>query len=193
MRKPEGYDSAEARAGGFAQPKAGPCILGIIRSDIEMKDGVQRLILQLDIASGTFKHYYKNFGDRVNKNKLLRVYQDTDTEKGLPYFKGLIKSIEESNPGFVFDCIDEKQLIGKFVGGVLREEESVSNGKKYDNMRIFYLCSVGSVERGEHKVPAKKLLPPETADYGAAPAGGYPYGVHPDDFDQSVPSGPEGF
>jgi len=47
---------------------------------------------------------------------------------------------------------------------------------------------VGSVEHGEHKVPAMKKLPPQTAQADGGYGDRYPDGVSPDDFDQSVPA-----
>ena len=42
-------------------------------------------------------------------------------------FKGFIKSVEESNPGYVWNW-DESTLKGKKVGLILQEEEFVPTG-----------------------------------------------------------------
>lgn len=189
IQKPAGYDTAEAREGGFQEPKAGPYILGIVRADVEKKGGVQKLVMQLDIASGRFKHYFKKQGDRFQKNRFLRVFQDIDTEKGLPHFKGIILAIEQSNPGYIFE-FDEKTLVGKFVGGNLRDEEyEKQDGSIGTCLRIGYLCSVGSVERGEHKVMSVKKLKAHTDEFDQS----LPQGVSESAFDQSIPPGAENF
>jgi hypothetical protein len=190
MRKPVGYDETEAVEGGFPEPKPGPCILGIVRADVEIKDGEQRIELQLDIAEGPLKNHYSKQSKRFEKNRLLRVWQNTDG-KSLPYFKGLIKAIEESNPGFVFRFEDgEESLERKLVGGNLREEEYLSSdGTVKTSLRVGYLCSAQSVRIGSHRIMSVKKLK-------APPADGFdqsqPAGVSEADFDQSVPPHSDG-
>ncbi|MFA5714969.1 MAG: hypothetical protein WC998_04480 [Candidatus Paceibacterota bacterium] len=190
FRKPAGYDDAEAVSGGFQEPKAGPCVLGIVHAEVNIKDGEQQLVLQLDIAAGPFKNYYSKQSKRFDKNRLLRVWQNVEG-KGTPYFKGLIKAIEESNEGFTFRFEDGEQVLEKkLVGGNLREEEYMkSDGVTVGtSLRVGYLCSIGSIERGEHKVMLVKKLKVQTDDYNQAPQPG----VSEADFDQSVPA-PEDF
>jgi hypothetical protein len=176
LNKPAGYDSAEAAEGGFREPKPGPCILGVVKCEIETKDGHQQLAFQLDIAEGPLKNYYSIQGKRFGKNRLLRVWQKTD-EDSLPYFKGLIDAFEKSNPGFKFE-FDEKSLEKKLIGGNLRAEEYDKNGEVIISpfLKVAYLCSVESVRNGEHRVLPVKKLKPKAAGGGLSAA----------DFDEAI-------
>ena len=184
MRKPDGFDSAEAKEGGFREPAAGPCILGIVRAVAGNSDkGNPQLIFDLDIAEGAFKNHYREKGEKFNGNYYLKHWQGTEGN-GLPFFKGLIKAIEESNPGFVFD-FNEELLSHKLIGANLREEEYI---KKSDNsigtrLKPAYLCSVQSIREGRYKVlPIKRLV------HKDVPEGDLGFGEPPpEDFDQTPP------
>jgi len=183
MRKPDNFDDAEAREGGFREPHARPCVLGIVRVNIEIKSGEQRAIFFLDIAEGEFKNYYRRQSERFNKNRYLRFYQNTEG-KGLPYFKGIINAIEEGNDGYKFDW-DESTLAHKKIGGNLREEEYIrtSDGTIGTNLRVAYLCSIRSVLAGEHKVlTIKKLAQQQAREPGVDD-------IPPEDYDQTSPHG----
>jgi hypothetical protein len=193
MRKPENYDSAEAVEGGFSEPKAGPCILGIVNATVEVKNGEQRVIFNIDIAEGKFKNHFGKQTKRFGKNRLLRYYQNAEG-KSLPYFKGVIKAIEESNPGYVFDW-NESGLALKKVGGNLREEEYLANdGTIKTILRIGYLCSIRSVLEGEHRVMSVKKFPqgaaavPEEKHYQRPGENDEPL---PTNYEQSIPEGEE--
>lgn len=181
MRKPDGYDECDAIGGGFRDPQAGPCILGIVNASIKNnRNGEQVLTLFLDIAEGEFKNHYQRLTNRLNKNLLLRYFQNTEG-KGTPYFKGIISAIEESNQGFQFDW-NESELIHKKLGGNLREEEYVrtSDGTIGIALRVAYLCSKRSILEGGHKVlPAKKLQQETQREPGVDD-------IPPDDFNQDI-------
>ena len=183
LNKPAGYDSAEAIEGGFREPKPGPCILGVVKCDLEEKTDLetnqryQQLAFQLDIASGPLKNYYSMQGKKFQKNRLLRVWQKIDGDS-LPHFKGLIGAFERSNPGFKFE-FDEKSLEKKLIGANLRAEEYDKNGDIVISpfLKVAYLCSVESANNGEHRVlPVKKLKHKAGGNLSAA------------DFDNAIPS-----
>jgi len=183
MRKPDGFDNSPTREGGFKQPPAGPCVLGIVRATVENSShGNQQIILFLDIAEGPFKNFFRGTGERFGRDAYMRHYQGTEG-KSLPFFKGLIKAIEESNPPFKFD-FNEGLLSRKLIGGNLREEEyAKKDGTVGIRLRPAYLCSVQSIREGGHKVqPVKKLAvsrePGDDADFAPPP---------PDNFDQTPP------
>jgi hypothetical protein len=183
LNKPAGYDSAEAVEGGFREPKPGPCVLGVVKCEIETKDdGHQQLAFQLDIAEGPLKNYYSIQSKRFGKNRLLRVWQKTDDDS-LPYFKGLIDAFEKSNPGFKFE-FDEKSLEKKLIGGNLRAEEYDKGGEVIISpfLKVGYLCSVESVKNGEHRVLPIKKLKPKGAGSGLSAA----------DFDSAIPPSADG-
>lgn len=158
MNKPNGYDAAQATTfEGGGMPLPGAYVLGIISAECkESRSGNEMLVLSLDIVEGQYKNNYRNLGERLKKDCLLKHYRVTDTEQSLPYFKGDIKAIEESNPGFKFN-FDEKTLRGKYVGGMLREEEyEKSDGTIATVLKIAFLCSVEKVKSGTLVTPKKK-------------------------------------
>lgn len=180
MRKPEHYDEAEAIKGGFREPSAGPCILWIVKANVQKnKNGEQQLVLFLDIAEAEFKNFYRRQTERFNKNRYLRFWQNTEG-KSLPHFKGLIKSIEEGNPGYTFD-FNEATLLHKKIGGNLREEEYLrTDGTVGTSLRVAYLCSIRSVLAGEYKVlPVKKLQNSQQREPGIDD-------IPPEDYNQDV-------
>lgn len=180
MNKPNGYDAAEAREGGFRQPAAGPVILGVTRVYVQKnKNQEDQLVLFLDIAAGPFKNFFRQQSERFNADRYLRFYQNVEGES-LSHFKGVITAFEESNVGFKFDW-NEETLVHKKIGGNLREEEFMRRDNSIGtNLRVAYLCSIRSVEAGEHKVqPVKKLVQKQDLSGFDAPP--------PDDFNQVPP------
>lgn len=173
MKKPDGYDSAEAKQGGvFRNPEAGGYILGIVNTDMrKTKDeGRDMLVLSLDIADGEFKYFYRELSLKLSKDCYLKNYLVCEGDN-VPFFKGAITAIEHSNPGFVFN-FDEKTLIKKLVGANLREEDYINKNNEVKSiLKIAYLCGVESVRKGlpilepkkltDTKKPAGEPLPPE--------------------------------
>jgi len=160
MNKPTGWDSAPAKNGGGRDyPPPGAYVFGIIKGEsVLSRNNNEMIVLSLDIAEGEFKGFYRQFSDDVEKDKLLKHRRVTNTEGSLPYFKGDIKAIEESNPGYKFN-FDEKTLRGKVVGGMLREEEYEKQGGEIGNTtKIAFLCSVEKARSGTLKVPEKKCI-----------------------------------
>ena len=168
MYKPDNWETTEAKNGGeFERPSAGGHVLKIVRA-VEAKakeSGRDQLNMSADIAGGEFKDYYKDLSVKLNKDCYLTAYWGLD-EKSLPYFKGNIKSIEQSNNGFKFD-FDENKLVGKLVGACLREEEYEDrDGNLKSSMKILFCCPIADVPN--LKVPNKKELskgPKKTAQF----------------------------
>ena len=86
--------------------------------------------------------------------------QSTHTKDGAinPYFKGLINSIEKSNPGYSFEGagFNEATLAGKRVGFVFRDEPftAQSTGEIVHYMRPAWSC--GYDEAKDQPAPAPK-------------------------------------
>ena len=160
MQKPQGYETAEVREyQGFNSPAPGAYILGIVSAEAtQSKSGNDMLVLSLDIADGEFKGHYRRKQEQFGGSKLLKHRRVTSTETSLPYFKGDIKAIEESNNGFKFD-FDESKLRGKFVGGMLGEKEFEGrDGEIATTLEVSFLCSVEKVRRGDLAIPKIKRL-----------------------------------
>ena len=163
MQKPQGYDETkEASFGGLDNPPAGGTILGIV-SAVETKvkngdkTGEPMLALELDIAEGKYKNFFRDLSEKIGKRMYLRHNRVISQ---VNYFKGDIKAIEKSNPGFVFN-FDEKTLMRKFVGSALREEEYLhANTQEIrKSLKIAYLCSVDDVKKGVPVPEMKRLIP----------------------------------
>lgn len=159
MNKPNGYDQAKPRGGVRNEPQRGGYILGIINAETKMStNNNEMLVLKMDIAEGEFQGHFREISDAVQKDLLLKHYRVTDSEKSIPYFKGDIKAIEESNQGFVFN-FDEKTLRGKKVGAVLINEEYVArDGDVKTCLKIAYICNAQKIRDGSFTIPKDKIL-----------------------------------
>ena len=77
------------------------------------------LRIEYDIAEGKLKNYYRTLYNNKGfwGGSTIKSYK----EKALPFFKGFITAVEQSNAGYKWDN-DENKLIRKLVGFVLAEE-----------------------------------------------------------------------
>jgi hypothetical protein len=151
MQKPVGYDQAQAQQfSGGDRLAAGPYVLGIVKAEeATSKSGRPMIVFSLDIADGPNKNYYKQLGERLQKDCYLKHRRVTDGDQ-VNYFKGDIKAIEESNPGYTFN-FDERTLTRKLVGANLREEEYASGGDIKTSLKIAFLCPAQYVRDGKIK------------------------------------------
>lgn len=166
MRKPDGYDNAQAYTGEFEKIKPGGYICVIKNVREEATDKKWQLAIALDIAEGDSKDYYKQRFDRFGGNWPAIYRQNIAGKDGRcsPFFKGMITAIEESNPDFTFRFEDEKCLVGKIFGGVFGEEEFVgSNGDTAVSCKCVQVRSVQAIRDGNFKIPDRKPLPAPAA------------------------------
>lgn len=160
MIKPRGYDQAPVKMVAGGSPVVpGAYILGIIRAECKQsREGNEMLELSLDIASGDCKGHYRQLSETLNRDCLLKHRRVTSIERALPYFKGDLKAIEESNNGYKFN-FDERTLRGKFVGAMLSEEEYENrSGEIKTKLSIAFLCSIQRVQSGTLRIPRKKEI-----------------------------------
>lgn len=130
------------------------------------------LCILFDIIEGEYKDYYgKDFDSNTAQNKkwrgVLRYWLPLDDgtendEMTKRTFKGLVTSLEKSNPGYVFDW-NEASMKGKIVGILFRNEEWEMDGKKGWAVRPFRAISVDTVRSGEFTIPNDKPLKTSTA------------------------------
>lgn len=157
MQKPFGYDDAETKEfGNFKSIPAGPYVCGI-RTAVEgkTKELANKITLTIDIAKGEYKNYYRELSDKMGTPCYPEFHQGTEL-KSLPYFKGLIKAIEESNPGYKFN-FDEKTLVRKFVGVMMQEVFYINKkGEKKSILKPSFFCSVATAESGTLTIPKPK-------------------------------------
>ena len=194
--KPQGYDEAPAYTGEVIQLPAGLYVCEVLGVKQEEYNGHERLIMQFDIAEGEYKGFYQKQYNAVKQTdqsaKYKGIHRQNMDEQGLPFFKGLMTSIEKSNAGYSFPWGqqgNEKTLVKKKFGAVMGREEFLTNeGEKRMATKIMQIRSIDGLK--DAKVPEDKLLR-ETRDcaavsqYGPADKDGFMN--IPDDIDEELP------
>lgn len=160
------WANTRAEFGGRFLPAGGhKCVIKNVEQKMS-KSGKPMIAIAFDISGGEYDGYYMDlFGKNVEKAQKDGtqakwpnggvIYQLIDDEH-LGRFKGVIENIEKSNVGFTFN-MDEKSLIGKFFGGVFREEEyEAQDGSIKTAVRCNAIREVEGIE--DIPVPKKKCL-----------------------------------
>ena len=163
MEKPQGYDEAQAFGEFETLPAGGyKCLIKEVECAKTTTDK-EYLKIKFDIAEGEYKDFYheKFVNDTRPEPKWSGIWTvfmaGYDPGTTNPKFKGLITSIEASNPNFKFDFVHEKDLENKKVGIVFREEEFLgTDGQVHTGVKPFFAVSYDKVE--EQKIPNKKVL-----------------------------------
>ena len=167
IRKPEGYDEAQAYTGEGMSLPAGCYVCEILGAIEENYNGRERFVMQFDIAEGECKGFYqqqfKAAKERNVSAKYKGEYRQVMDGSSVPFFKGLITSIEKSNPGYSFPWNlegNEKTLKGKKFGAVMGREQFLTNdGEKRFATKIFQIRSLDGLK--DAKVPEDRLLTEE--------------------------------
>lgn len=165
MNPVPGYDAAPAYTGEVMQLPAGLYVCVVKQVNVQNdKNGKEQMILLFDIAEGEQKGFYqKQYEARkqsASDAKWGGVHKQYTHDKGLPFFKGMICSIEKSNNGYRWDW-NEKGLVGKRFGGVFgREQFLTQDGEKKFATKLVQIRSVDGLK--EAKIPEDKLLIPDT-------------------------------
>jgi len=164
IKKPQGYDEAQAYTGEFVSLPSG-CYVCTIKqvSETETQNGRPQLALLYDIAEGEYKDFYKKQFDAAKKSgsdvKWKGVHKQIMDGTSVPFFKGLITSVEKSNNcNFLWNTEgNEKTLVGKKFGALIgREEFRNMEGEKRFATKIVQIRSVEGLK--DAKVPEDKLL-----------------------------------
>jgi hypothetical protein len=161
MQPIDGFNEAPAYTGEVLTLPAGlyKCVIKQANVVKDQKDREQIAIL-FDIADGEYKGFYeKQFKARKqtsNDAKWGGIYKQLTHDSSLPFFKGIITSVEKSNSGYKWDW-NEKGLAGKVFGGVFGREEFLDNNNE---KRMATKCvQIRSVEGlKDAKIPEDKLL-----------------------------------
>lgn len=129
MEKINNWEEIEVKGiSDFVRLIAGGYV-GIIKNSEEYTSettGNKSLKVECDIIEGKFKDYFQKSYD--NNSDMNKKWDNNSTrylglgESSLPFLKGFITAVENSNPGYKWDW-DEKKLIGKKVGLVYQYEE----------------------------------------------------------------------
>lgn len=166
MKPIEGWDKVEPVIGNGSPPlPAGgyPCRIIVARHEMSKK-GKWMLRLAVDIAEGEHSgFFYKQYESRRKRNTDANwpaagmYYQLTDGDS-VGRFKGMILTLQESNPGWTWDW-DENKLVGCKFGGLFREEEYLGNdGKVHSNTKCISILPLEGIK--DAPVPEKKCLKP---------------------------------
>lgn len=145
-------------ANEFESVKPGGYIAQIFT--VEDNPHKEYLKISLDIASGEFNGYYSKLAEAKGfwGLTLYRSYKDT----ALGLFKAFYRAVEMSNAGYVWNN-DERTLVGKFIGIILREEEYVKNdGSIATRLAIYKVVPVIDIQQKKFKIPELKKLKIET-------------------------------
>lgn len=164
MRVVPGWDQAASFEDGAERVPAGGHVCRIIQAKVETLDnGSEKLSLALDIEEGSPLDgvYRRMFAGKEQGAKWPCVFGqfllDRDGQCS-PFFKGLIKCIEKSNPGYQW-AWDERTLKGRMVGMIFREEEFLArDGSIRIVTRPAFARSVERIREGV-EVPEVKRLP----------------------------------
>lgn len=179
MQPIPGYDQAPAYTGETIVLPAGLYKCMIKQVNV-IQDNKQReqMVICFDIVEGTQKDGYASptaeYKDFYMKQFKARKQSDPNTKWGgivrqlthgdsLPFFKGIMTSVEKSNPGYRWDW-NEKGLVGKYFGGIFqREEFETSDGQKKMATKCVQVRSLDGLK--DAKVPEDKLLPDKPSGY----------------------------
>ena len=163
MERIENWENIEAKGvSDFVRLPAGGYVCKIVNAVEHTNDmtGNKSLKVLVDIAEGQFKEYFKKAYD--NNTNPEKRWDNNSTkyiglgEKSLPFFKGFITAVENSNPGYKWNW-DEKTLIGKKIGGVYQwEEYEKQNGSRGVKVKLNAFRTVDKVH--EAKTDNIKLL-----------------------------------
>lgn len=161
MKPINNFENVKANDGELNKPIAGGYICKIIDvENVELNPNTNKgnyLKIAYDIATGDFANYYKSQFDRFGGDwyaKFIRSYKET----AIGMFKHFINCVEASNEGFVWDW-SEKELIGKYVGLILGEEEyKNSNGEIKTKLIVKNIKTVDEIKNNDFKIPTLKRL-----------------------------------
>ena len=118
------------------------------------------LMIEYDIAEGPKKNYYRQLNEAKGfwGGKFVKSYK----EKALPFFKGFITAVENSNPGYCWDN-NELNLKRKLIGLVLGEEEyRKHDGSVGKRLYVDQIHSVDKIRSLDYRIPELKRLAAST-------------------------------
>lgn len=174
IRKPQGYDESWTYTGESRSLPAGCYVCEILGVKEENHNGHERFVMQFDIAEGEYKGFYQQQYKAAKERNVEAKYKGEHRQymdgNSVPYFKGLITSIEKSNPGYSFPWNlegNEKTLKGKKFGAVMgREQIETDNKEKVFWTHIFQIRSIDGLK--DAKVPDDRLLNDQPAQRPAS-------------------------
>lgn len=196
ITKPIGYDEAATLGtGDFEEITVGGHVCIIKAAHEDVRNGRRYLVLLFDIAPEDAQggYYTRLYNRRVQSSQsgldgVVRwpgTYWQGLEGKSTAFFKGLISSIEKSNPGYTWNW-DEKTLKGKKFGGVFGREQYIgSDGQAHWSTKCLYARSVEGI--ADVEPPKDKPIPAGAYGEYSQPSG-LPAGYSPvDEGDDQLP------
>lgn len=160
-----------AQEGEYRTPPAGGYVLQIKSVNNEPTKRYLKVSYDIlgvaDPANEEFVGYYTERTNRTGGQIPLPAMYRSYKESAQKFFRGFLKSLEDSNSGFkanLFDG-DETKLVGMVFGAVLGEEEYAYNGRIRTRLKVSFTCATERIAKGDFKVPAIKKV-----DAGEIPA-----------------------
>lgn len=175
IKKPAGYDEAQAYTGESMQLPKGKYVCTIVQVATQTStNGNEQFVILFDIAEGEHKDFYKKMFEAAKaqngKNaKWKGVFKQNMDGKGTSWLKGIVTSIERSN-NFTFQWDkdgNEKTLAGKKFGGIFRRRQfRADDGTTPFVTELWRIRSVAGLDEAE--LPEDELLN-EGAQSGTRP------------------------
>jgi hypothetical protein len=171
MEKIQGYEDVQAMTGEFETLNVGGYICQILNAKIEKSStGKDMLVIAFDIVEGEKAGFYKRKYDEAVKTntdpnkkvswpgRYIQMLQGDNMPNVLAFLKGVMTSLEASNPGFKWDWNEEKLKGLKFGGLFGREEFEKLDGTRAFTTKIRWIRTVEKVRKGEFEIPTDKKL-----------------------------------
>lgn len=153
------WDAIQERQDGeFISPAPGGYIAKITR--VEDNEEREFLKIEWDFAEGEFKGSNAATFERAHfwPGSFVRSYKDS----ALGFFKGFKTTLETSNTGYHFSEDRLNDMIGRFIGLVIGEEEYRKNdGTVGTRMYVAQVRSGQAIRSGDYKTPELKKLAPD--------------------------------
>lgn len=164
ITKPNDWDTVEAQDGSFKRLPAGGYVCRILQATkSQSKNGNEMLVICFDIEGGEYNSYFsKMFEQNMVKDGANAkypnggIFRQVTCGNSTGIFKGVIQNIEKSNQGYVWNW-DERTLVGKFFGGVFRDEEYISSrdGQVKTSVKCIAVRPVEGIENIAIPTPKK--------------------------------------
>ena len=173
MEKIEGYETAQALTGEYERLKPGGYICKIIAAKEEKskQSGNRMLTLALDIDEGENKGFLMKRFEELKKEKTdpnqevkypnAAIYHQMleGNDKAVGFLKGLMTSLEASNPNFKWDW-NEKKLVGLKCGAIFGEEEYEKlDGSTGISCKVKFIRTIKCIQDNNFRIPELKKLP----------------------------------
>ena len=163
MKRTEHY---EEYLNTFEKIDLGGHICTIRTTEIKVNDNnKEMLIVTLDTNSDDVQplFFQNQFINDQRQNKKWPNAATTRLVEGTPFIARFCSAVEDSNPGFTCwssedadGVLKTQELIGKKVGAVFGEVESIYNGRVITKREIRYFCNADYVF--EKEIPKKKTV-----------------------------------